>query len=46
MKCSENAKKTRLSKEEIKQQVIDSIVNIDIIDTEELNEKADKADKS
>ena len=45
-KGSENAKKTRiLSKEEIKQQLIDSIVNNDIIKTEELNEEADQAEK-
>ena len=45
---SENAKKTtRLSKEEIiKQQLIDPIINSDIIETEELNEKVDKADTS
>ena len=42
----ESAEKTRrLSKEEIKQQLIDSIFNNDIIETEELNEKADKVEK-
>ena len=35
----------RLRKEEIKQQLIDSIINNDIIKTEKLNEKADKAEK-
>ena len=45
-KGSKNTKKTRrLSKEEIKQQLIDSIFNNDIIDIEELNEKADKVEK-
>ena len=45
-KGSENAKKTRIfSKEEIKQQLIDSIVSNDIIKTEELNEEADQAEK-
>ena len=43
---SKNTKQTRrLSKEEIKQQLIDSIFNNDIIETEELNEKADKVEK-
>ena len=43
----ETAKKIRrLSKEEIKQQLIDSIINSDIIETEELNEKADEVEKS
>ena len=47
MKSSENDKKTRrFSKEEIKQQLIDSIINTDIIEREELNEKADKTEKS
>ena len=46
-KGSENARKTRrLSKEEIKQQLIDSIINSNIIETKELNEKADKVEKS
>ena len=41
-----NIKKTRrLSKEEIKQPSIDSLYNNDIIETEELNEKADKKEK-
>ena len=42
----ENTKKTRrLSKEEVKEELIDSIVISDIIETEELNEKADKVEK-
>ena len=46
-KGSENTKKTRtLSKEEIKKKLIDSIINNDIIETEELNEKAGKAEKT
>ena len=45
-KGSENTKKTRrLSKAEIKKQLINSIVNNDIIETKELNEKADKIEK-
>ena len=41
-----NTKKTRrLSKEEIKQQLIDSIINNYIMKTEESNEKVDKAEK-
>ena len=45
-KGSENTTKTtRLSKEEIKKQLIDSIINNDKFETEELNEKADKAEK-
>ena len=45
-KGSENIKSTRrLSKEEIKQQLIDSIFNNDIIETEELNEEAGKVEK-
>ena len=36
----------KLSNEEIKQQQIDSITNNDIIETEELKEKADKVEKS
>ena len=45
-KASKNTKKIRRrSKEEIKQQLIDSILNNDIIETEELNEKADKVEK-
>ena len=38
-------KANRLNKEEIKKQLIDSIVNNDAIETEELNEKAEKVDK-
>ena len=45
-KSSENTKKTtRLTNEEIKKQLIDSIINNGIIETEELNEKADKVEK-
>ena len=45
-KGSENTKKTRrLTNEEIKKQLIDSIINNGIIQTEELNEKADKVEK-
>ena len=43
---SQNAKKTkRLDKEEIKNQLIDSLVNNDTSEMEELNEKADKVEK-
>ena len=43
----EKTKKTkRLSKEEIKKELIDSMVNNDIIETAELNEKADNAKKA
>ena len=46
-KGSGDAKKIRsLSKEEIKQQLIDSVINTDMIKTEELNEKADKEEIS
>ena len=39
----ENVKKTkRLKQEEIKKQLIDSLVNNDTIETEELNERAEK----
>ena len=45
-KGSENTKKTRrFSKEEIKKQLINSIVHNDITETEELNEKTDKREK-
>ena len=45
-KGSENTKKTRrLNKEETKKQLIDSIVNNDIIETQELNEKSDIVEK-
>ena len=45
-KGSENTKKTRrLTNEEIKKQLIDSIINNGIIETEELNEKADEVEK-
>ena len=36
----------RLKKEEIKQQLINSLINSHKIETEELNEKADKIEKS
>ena len=39
-KCSENTtERRRLSKEEIQKQLIDSIINNDIIETEELKKK-------
>ena len=42
----ENIKKTkRLAKEETKKQLIDSIVNNNTIETDELNEKANKVEK-
>ena len=46
-KVSKITKKTRkFSKEEIKQQLFDSIIDIIcIVETEELNKKADKAEK-
>ena len=45
-KGSENVKKTkRLNQEEVKQQLIDSFVNNDTIETEELNKKAEKVEK-
>ena len=45
-KGSENAKKTRrLDKDEIKKQLIESMVNNDIIETDELNEKAEEVQK-
>ena len=45
-KGSDNAKKIRrISKEEIKQQLIDYLINSDKTETEELNEKADKVEK-
>ena len=44
-KFPKTLKTRRLSKEEIKQQVVDSIINNDIIETKESNEKSDKADK-
>ena len=45
-KCFENVKKTkRLNEEEVKQQLIDSLVKNDTIETEELNERAEKVDK-
>ena len=40
-KSSDNAKKTRwLDKEEIKKQLIESMVNNDIIESDELNKKS------
>ena len=45
-KGSDNAKKTRwLDKEEIKKQLIESMVNNDIIESDELNKKAEKVEK-
>ena len=42
----ENVRKTkRLNEEEVKQQLIDSLVNNETIETEELNERAEKVDK-
>ena len=35
----------RLNEEEVKQLLIDSLVNNDTVETEELNERADKVDK-
>ena len=47
IKNSENPKKVRtLSKKEIKQQLIDSIIKSDIVETEELTEKINKVSKS
>ena len=37
--------KTRPKKEEIKKQLIDSMIRTNIVETEELNEKADKVEK-
>ena len=46
MRGSENVKKTKwLSEEEVKQQLIDSLVNNDTIEREALNEKAEKVGK-
>ena len=46
MKGSESVKKTKqLNEEEVKQHLIDSLVNNDTIETEELNERAEKVDK-
>ena len=43
---SENAKKTnRLTKDEIKKELISSMVNNDVIETAALNEKADRVEK-
>ena len=43
---SENTKKTRrLNKEEIEKELIDSITINDVVETEELNEKAEKVEK-
>ena len=45
-KGSENVKKTRrLDKDESKKQLIKSMVNNDLIETDELNKKADKVEK-
>ena len=46
LQLQKNTKKTRrLSKKEIKKRLIDTIVNNDIIEAEELNEKADRVEK-
>ena len=46
MKVSENVKKTkRLNQEEVKQQLIDSLVNNGTTETEELNKRVEKVDK-
>ena len=46
-KVSENIKNTRrLSKEEIKQQLVDSIFNNNMVETEELNKMAEEVEKS
>ena len=43
---SKNAKKTnRLTKDEIKKELISSMVNNDVIETAALNEKADRVEK-
>ena len=45
-KGSDNAKKTRrLDKDEIKKQLIESMINNDIIETNELNKKAEEVQK-
>ena len=44
-KMFENTKKTRLRNEEIKKQQVNSIIINEIIETEELNEKAEKVEK-
>ena len=42
----ENDKKTkRLNQEEVKKQLVDSLVNNDMVETEELNEQAGIVDK-
>ena len=47
MKSSENVKKTkRLNQEEVKQLLIDSLLNNDISETKDPKEKAEKVDKS
>ena len=44
---SENTKKTRrLDKGEIKKQLIESMVNNNLVETDELKKKADKVEKS
>ena len=46
LQLQKNTKKTRRrSQKEIKKRLIDTIVNNDIIETEELNEKADRVEK-
>ena len=45
-KGSENAKKTkRLNHEEVKKQLIESMVNNDVVETQESNKKAEEVDK-
>ena len=45
-KGSENIKKTRrISKEETKKHLIDTIFNSNMVETQELNEKANKVEK-
>ena len=45
-KGSENTKKTkRLNHEEVKKQLIESMVNNDVVETQESNRKAEEVDK-
>ena len=44
-KGSENAKKTRRLDKDVKKQLIESMVNNDIIETDELNKKAGEVQK-
>ena len=45
-RIKEKKRDKKIRKEEIKQQLIDSVINKDINETEELNKKADKLEKS